>query len=156
MGYDTGINRFSWRRKSVGILFLALIAVGWYFAGDSINDTVDRYLVRSFEYKEGRTKLTDGFRGGDFRVLYLHDGKCVKVGEGVFCYARSMSHHTLFGFRAGYGYVNVNGRVFWRGRGECGNTLHVDLENESVSSGEQISETSLIEALRKQGFAELP
>lgn len=138
------------------MLFLTLIAVGWYFAGDSINETIDRYLVRSFHYKEGRTTLTDGFRGGDSRVLYLRDGKCVKMGEGIVCYARSMSHHTLFGFRAGYAYVNVNGRVYWRGRGECGNTLHVTLENEDVSSGEQTSETGLIEALRKQGFTELP
>lgn len=137
------------------MLTLTLIVVGWYFADDSINETVDRYLVHNFQYKEGRTKLTDGFRGDDFRVLYLRDGSCVKVGEGIICYARSMSHHRLFGFRAGYGYVNVNGRVYWRGRGECGSTLHITLENEDVSSGELISERSLVKALRKQGFTEL-
>lgn len=66
-----------------------------------------------------------------------------------------MGHHRLFGFRNGYSYVNINGHTYWKPKGECGTTLHVNLELTSPHDVSTVTENQIVTALRKDGFSEL-
>ena len=145
------------RLKRQLILLLSLTAIlGWYCTGDGISECLDRSLVRHFHYQPNRTELTSGTRRGGSSILYLRKGTCVKIGKDVICYARSMGHHTLFGFRNGYSYVNVNGHTYWKSKGECGTTLHINLGDMLIDEGATVTEELIVKALRRDGFLDLP
>lgn len=144
-------------RKQYVLLLLALAAIaGWYFMGDAVTALIDRSLVRHFNYQPGRTELTSGTRPGGASILYLPKGACVKVGKDVICYARSMGHHRLLGFHNGYSYVNVNGRCYWKPSGECTSTLHIPLGDTLLYEESNVTEELIVQALRKDGFLDLP
>jgi len=143
-------------RKRHLIPLLALTAmVGWYFLGDAFTECIDRSQVRHFHYQPDKTELKSGTRNGGLHILYLCKGECVKFGKDVTCYARSVSHHRLGGLRAGYCYVNVNGRTYWRPRGECGTTLYIDLGDTPPNEESTLTEEQIVQALRKDGFRDL-
>lgn len=143
------------RRVVVTLVFLAG-AVAWHFCGDSIRESIDRERVRNFRYKPGEPRLVLDMQPDIDNNLHLPAGKCLSPSPNVICYARSLSHHTAFGFRKGYSYVQVNGKTYGKREGSCGNTTHLRLGVEPTDGESVVTEALIVESLKRQGFHLIP
>lgn len=140
------------------LLFLVILGgiVGWYFCGDAIREVIDREMVRKVRFDHGRTDLQTGPRPGSRDRLVLPNGKWVKAGPDVICYGRALSHHTLFGLRRGYSYVQINGKVYRKASGPCGSVQSIQLAVGSMDSDTVVTEDLVVRALAKEKFNLIP
>jgi len=152
---DASTSKSSRNRR---LFFLVLIGgiVGWYFCGDAIREFIDREMVRNVRFDPGRTDLQPGARPGSRNRLVLPKGKWVKAGPEVICYGRAFGHHTLFGFRRGYSYVQINGKVYGKASGQCGSTQSIQLAVDSMDSDAAVTEDVVVQALEKEKFNLIP
>jgi hypothetical protein len=143
-----------WKPGRRGLIALVLLgcAVGWHFAGDGIWEIIDRTLVRNFRFVPGSSETITGTRGSMRNFLMLPTGVCVKVGADTTCYARSLSHHTPFGFRSGYSYVNVDGATYRKDHGPCTDMLNLQLAVPPWAEESAVTKAVVLEALEKDGF----
>lgn len=149
------------KRKSKRlVLFIVILGcfIGWQLFGDLIREGIDRQLVRNARYVEGETVYKSATRPGQTNRLLFPCGEWVKVGPDVKCYARSLSHHDWFGLgiRAGYSYVQVNGKTYGRPEGQCRNSLHIVIEVDPMDSESVVTEEIVVQGLIAGGFHSIP
>lgn len=149
-------NKKRKRRKAGISLVLLGGALAWYVFGDAIRESIDRAKVRNFRYSPGEAQVVTGMRPGNNNNLYLPSGKQVSPSPNVICYSRSLSHHTLFGFRDGYSYVQVNGKTYGKQEGPCGSTTHLQLGVEPMDGELVVTEAMVVESLKRQKFHLIP
>jgi hypothetical protein len=146
------------RKKKRLILFFVILAcfIGWQLFGDTIKEGIDRELVRNARYVAGETVHKSGTRPGSSNRLILPNGQWVIIGSDVKCYATSLSHHSLFGLRSGYSYVQVNGKMYGKPTGPCRNSIHVVIEVDPMDSESVVTEEIVVQGLVMGGFHLIP
>lgn len=146
------------RKKKRLILFLIILGcfIFWQLFGDVIREGIDREMVRNARYVSGEALHESSARPGSANRLMIPNGKWVKVGPHVKCYGRSLSHHALFGFRSGYSYVQVNGKMYGKPTGPCRNSIHVVIEVDPMHSESVVTEEIVVQGLSAGGFHLIP
>ena len=144
------------RYRRLSFLVLLGCLVGWYFCGDSISEFIDREMVRNVRFDPSKTDLQPGARPGSRNLLMLPKGKWVKAGPDVICYGRALGHHTLFGFRRGYSFVQINGKVYGKASGQCGSAQCIQLAVDSMDSDPAVTEDVVVQALKKEKYILIP
>jgi hypothetical protein len=144
------------RNRLLSVLVFLGCIVGWFFSGDLIRELIDREMVRNVRYDPGKTDLLPSARPNSRDRLALPKGKWVKAGPGVICYGRALGHHTLFGFRRGYSYVQINGKADGRAGGPCGSTQNILLAVDPLDSESFVTEDVVLQALKKDNFHLIP
>lgn len=158
---DTTINDASpaevvVKKRKIGCLIPFLVITGcfvaWQLFGDAIRERIDRNLVRNARYVSGEALHESSARPGSANRLAIPNGKWVKVGTHVKCYGRSLSHHTVFGLRSGYSFIQVNGKMYGKQTGPCGNTIHVVIDVDPMNSASVVTEEIFVQGLIMGGF----
>ncbi len=142
-------------RKVLCVVLLGCIG-SWYFYGDALWEIIDREMVRNVRYDPSKYDLLPVARQGGRNRLVLPNGKWVKAGPGVICYGRALGHHTSFGFRRGYSYVQINGKAYSKSSGPCTSTQGILLAVDSMDSESVVTEDVVLQALVKAEFIPIP
>lgn len=144
------------RNRRLSFAVLLGCAVGWYFGGDAIREVIDREMVRHVRCDAGAADLRPGRRPGNRFMLVLPKGEWVRAGPDVVCYGRALGHHTVFGFRAGYAYVRVNGKVYGNAHGPCGSSQIIPLGMDPLDRDAVVTEAVVVQALENANYRLIP
>lgn len=142
------------RRITLFVIFCGFVI--WYIYGDTISKIIDREMVRHARFDPKKTEFLVGTRPDHTDRLVFPKGKWVKAGQDVLCYGRALGHHKIFGFRSGYSYVKINGKMYEKSTGPCSTTQHIYLNVDALDSVDFVTEDVVVRALKKDNYYLIP